>query len=515
MTATALLAPHGRRLGVRKRWVAIGVAVLGSLAGAGTAISPFVTMAALAAMLFVLILLNQPDVGTVAVVAVIFSNAAVLATKFHQVPSWVAALVPLLLAVPLAHIICTQRRGFLIVRPAVWLGGFLVVQILGTLLSADPDVSRADLATFATEGFLLYLLITNVVRSVDVMRRAAWALVVVAALLGALSFYQEVTKTYSSNYGGFSQMSQAAFGGNAPGASKTRRHAGPIGEQNRWAQSLAMVLPLAVALAASDRRKKLRLVALLAIGGILLGIAMTYSRGAVVGVALTLLFAVAVRWVRVRHAVIGAVLVVVAISIAAPSYISRASTVTDVAASAQTNNVSAQPGQVDSSFQSRAAEGTAAALAFIDHPVFGVGTGLFPSYYQSYARTLGLRVVGVQRQAHSLYLGVAAENGAFGLVTFGGVVVSTLRMLARARKHALASRPDLAALCTGWALGLFTYMTTGIFLHFAYIRYFWLFAALAAAAARVVDKEVREAEAQPTVDLPELDAPDAPVPATV
>ena len=68
------------------------------------------------------------------------------------------------------------------------------------------------------------------------------------------------------------------------------------------------------------------------------------------------------------------------------------------------------------------------------------------------------------------------------------MIASILGSLARARRR-LAAERDVAALATGFALALITYLTTGLFLHFAYIRYFWLFAALAAAMGMVVDPE--------------------------
>ena len=74
-------------------------------------------------------------------------------------------------------------------------------------------------------------------------------LVVVAGALGALSLVQEATGS-NSDFGGLATMSRAVIGGTDTGGGSAR-HAGPIGEQNRWAQSLAVVLPLAIALGAA------------------------------------------------------------------------------------------------------------------------------------------------------------------------------------------------------------------------------------------------------------------------
>jgi hypothetical protein len=64
----------------------------------------------------------------------------------------------------------------------------------------------------------------------------------------------------------------------------------------------------------------------------------------------------------------------------------------------------------------------------------------------------------------------------------------TLRYLARVRKRWIAEEPDLANMATAYMLSIVTYLTTGIFLHFAFIRYFWLIMALAAAVIYIAEQ---------------------------
>jgi hypothetical protein len=71
-------------------------------------------------------------------------------------------------------------------------------------------------------------------------------------------------------------------------------------------------------------------------------------------------------------------------------------------------------------------------------------------------------------------------------------VVVSLVGLARARRAALATRPDLAALATGFLLSIVAYLASGVFLHLSYARYFWMMLALAGVAAIVVRAAVRE-----------------------
>ena len=58
-------------------------------------------------------------------------------------------------------------------------------------------------ATFASEGLLLYVLMTNAVRDWRTLQAVFIALLAVGTLLGGLSVFQEVTGTYDNQYGGF------------------------------------------------------------------------------------------------------------------------------------------------------------------------------------------------------------------------------------------------------------------------------------------------------------------------
>ena len=69
------------------------------------------------------------------------------------------------------------------------------------------------------------------------------------------------------------------------------------------------------------------------------------------------------------------------------------------------------------------------------------------------------------------------------------VLLVTLWQLAKARRRWIGRRTDLANMVTAFSLSVVTYMTTGIFLHLSYARYFWLIMALAGAAAYMALRE--------------------------
>ena len=317
------------------------------------------------------------------------------------------------------------------------MGVFLIVQIISTLVSRDSKDAQLGLSNFAVEGFGMFLLITNVVRSLEVLRRIMWTLVIVTALLGALSLYQDVTKTYSNDYGGFAQMSDATFGGKN-GTEKKHRSSGPVGEQNRWAQNLCMIAPLALALAFGKGKRWAKPVALLSLAGIVVGIILTYSRGASVAIVLTFLIIVLLRWIRLSTAAVGALVLVLVLSSLAPAFVARSLTVFGAQDSLKAEKLGSLA-PYNGSFKSRSTENKAALHTFLDHQLVGVGPGLFPTYYQAYARAAGTRIVataGTQRQAHSLYLGLSAELGLFGILSFGAVMGSIIVQLARVRAAA-------------------------------------------------------------------------------
>jgi O-antigen ligase len=496
VTATAI---EHRDTAPPRVWAARAAVLAGGVVAAVVTEGRVLAVLAIGAVLAGVLIAARPGTAAVLAVALTFSNATVIAAREHGAPGAIALVVPTLFALTLADQVLRQRLPLVLPRSALWMVTFMLAQTLGALSSRSPVVSVASVQTFLLEGALLFLLVVTAVRGWRLVRLAAIALVVAAASLGVLSLVQELVGDDVREFGGFASMSNAVIGDDdGDGAA---RHAGPIGEQNRWAQSLVIVLPLAVALGVADRSHAVRLVGRVSAVGIGIGIVLTYSRGAVVGLVLTAVIAVVLRWVRASTAVIVAVAATVALVSLAPTFADRASTVV-TARSAVRAGPSATEGQ-DGSFANRTTEARAAISVFVAHPVIGVGVGLFPSYFQDEARAQGAdRIVGVDREAHSLYLGLAAETGLLGLASFTAFIGSLLASLARVRRRLRTTHPDAAALATGFALSIIAYLATGLFLHFAYIRYFWLLAGLAAAMGLVTDLPLPSSTTRPSVRHP-------------
>jgi putative inorganic carbon (HCO3(-)) transporter len=196
-----------------------------------------------------------------------------------------------------------------------------------------------------------------------------------------------------------------------------------------------------------------------------------------------------------------AALLGVALVLAIPGYRDRVQTVI-----VHPGSVTASAGDdaaADDSARARATESLAALLAWEDHPLLGSGPGVFPLLYQQYAPRVGYEVhikgVGTEagqaptREAHNLYLGIAADTGLLGLAAFLGLVGAILVPLLIAARRLRRVQPGLAHCAAGLALALVGYLAAGLFLSLAYERYFWLLLGLSAATARLTRRRLRAA----------------------
>ncbi|MFL5770879.1 MAG: O-antigen ligase family protein [Chloroflexota bacterium] len=459
--------------------IAVNVALAAGL-GAVAAFGGVAAVAVAVAAVALIWMLLRPQFATLVVLAILYSNAAAIAVQLHEWPYPIAALLPLMLVLPLAWYLL-QRGEPLIVTPALRLILLLfVAELLSTIVSRDPGNAADALFKFAVEGVFLVVAVTNVVRDIATVRRAVWVLLIIGAGLGVLSGYQQLTGSYDQDFLGFAQVSRAVIEtGTGVDVSGQPRLAGPIGEKNRYAQILIVLLPLAFTRMWDERTVLVRIAAAAMAVAISIGIALTFSRGAAVAFAMMVVVMVALRYIRLKQLVpvaLGAVIVLTLF----PTYTARLVTIESIGGAASTGG---QEGDPDDSIRSRLNEMLAAGLAFADHPLLGTGPGMFPTYYPRYAADIGIKIEHTDREAHNLFLGVAADLGIVGLTLFLGIIWVVLRDLRRARRRWIDERPEIANLATGFALAIVAYLGSGLFLHLAFERYYWLLIGLAAATA--------------------------------
>ncbi len=441
-----------------------------------------------------------PDLVVLLFVFVFYTNLAVVLTRFHGVPHIVASGVAVLLLVPIVKYLVVERQPVVVtpVLPLVFL--FLGALFLSGTLSREPDVVRGAIDLYLTEGLILYLLVSNAVRTTRMLTMVVWTLIAAASLLGALSVVQELTHSYENNYAGFAQVDRLDVGGNfniAPDTAEDKelrpRLGGPLGSENRYAQILAVIFPFALIRAFRDPRRRFRLLGAAASIFIASGVILSFSRGAAVALAATIVLMVLLRELRFRHVVLALAGLTTVVLLAFPHYLIRISSLEKITSLSTAETSTDGP---DSAIVGRQTENLAAWNTFLDHPMTGVGPGVyFHEYSREYANRLGIRYLESDRRGHSLYLEMAADIGMVGFAAFVAMVGSALVLLHRAMRYWRRLDPERSMIASSIFFGLVAYLASAAFLHLSYQRYFWIVLALASSAVWALRRDQAELRA--------------------
>jgi putative inorganic carbon (HCO3(-)) transporter len=441
------------------------------------------------AVLVTYLCISRPDAATLIVIAALYSNAAAVAVRDHGLPIFVGIIFPAPLLLPLAYYLLLRRRPVVLSPALPFLILYLLAMLLGGATSRDPEIAFEQMTDFVATGLIVFMIVTNVLRTESAVRRATWVIVLVGAGLSSIVVFQFVTGSFGNEYLGFAQVNFPGRGGSILTVNDGLvRLSGPIGEVNRFGQVLVVLVPLGAMLAAAAPSLPLRGLALGSMIITLAGVATTGSRGAALAVAVLMVAFFLLGSLRLRH--IGFVAILgIGLLVAFPAYGER---LLGLQALGQLSvDAAAGPAQGDvGNLRSRATETLAALLAFSDHPIAGVGAGQFSTYYQQYAREvssplLDTRIDVGEREAHNLFTDILAETGIVGFLGFMGAALTVIGGLLRARKRWAIERPGLAQLATGYVLALVAYASSGMFLHLSYERFYWIILALAAAVALV------------------------------
>jgi putative inorganic carbon (HCO3(-)) transporter len=446
-------------------------------------------------------MLRWPEAGTMFVMFVVYSNLAVAILHFRTqnqpingpmdtgLKSFLLGSVGLVLVVPLFYYLIVRRDLIVLDRTFKYILLFLVALVLASIFCRDEFLATTQILDFLIEGLTLYLLIINVVRDWPTLRKVIWTVLLAGVFMGSLTIFQEATHTTQNDYWGLAQRG-GVFGVGANGNTKIirTRAAGPIGEENRYAQIMLVLIPLAVFRFRNEHSRFLRLAALSS-GVVIIGaIVLTFSRGAFVSLLFLLFLMVGLHYIKRSYVftvlVVGSIVVVVA----EPDYLARLGSLGRVGAIFNTSQ-NARP-DTDISALRRFAGNLASLEVWMDYPVLGVGPGLYAKYYATPAvNQLGLIQQEKNFPSHNLYLEMAAETGAVGLICFMAIIGQLAIRLWRERKELAGKDSEASDLATAFFLSIIAYLVSGIFEHLAYPRYFWLLIALATVAARCARAE--------------------------
>jgi putative inorganic carbon (hco3(-)) transporter len=278
--------------------VLVALAVIAALAAAS---GMRLVAVAVIALSFAATLLVMPDTGTLLAVFVIYTNIAPVMVKFHGFPALVGMIVPALLLLPLFYHLVVRHEKIVLPSNVLWLVLFIVILMISTIFSSDVPTAFEELITYFTEGFLIYFLIVNVVRSSTQLRWIIWVLLAAGVILGGIPLYQQITGTFENNYGGFAQTTDASFRTGQlalQGDVRQLRLAGAVGEMNRFAQVMLMLVPLGLMRFWGERSLLLRGLAVIATAISAIGMALPFSRGAAVAFVMMVILMVFFRVIR-------------------------------------------------------------------------------------------------------------------------------------------------------------------------------------------------------------------------
>lgn len=460
-----------------------------------------------------------PEIGTLAALFAIYSNLAVLGMRSQSAIQTTAgspeqnsridvvlAVLALLLCAPLIYYFVVRKQHLIFDRGFILMLAFFAALLLSSFFARDKKLVEWELWDFLLEGLLLYFLLVNVVREFSALRRAVWTLLLAGSLMGGLSLIQKLSHSENNFYGGLAQtvaeISTTPSGREVIGKVRT---AGPIGESNRYALVLVVLLPLAALCFRTERSLILRLAAAAAAGLISAGILLTYSRGAIVTGVIVAGLMVATRLLKLRYACLAALGIGFFVTIWEPDVVARMASLERL--SSLFGNTHAAYQTPDTSAMRRYVESAAAWRTFLDHPLLGVGPGNFAAYYsQGYGNRVGLIEQTKKYRGHDLYLETLAETGVVGLISFVAILAAVMYGLWRERRHWMQIGPELAHTATAFLFSLAAFAIGATFVHLSYQRYFWLLLAVSSAALRIIHSYRAETPPARELPLPEEEA---------
>ena len=308
---------------------------------------------------------------------------------FAEVVSPVTVLAAMMLAIWLWRVLTgSERVEFSHMQ--LPLAIFLLCGIAGIYGALDVGIAIKILSIFVM-GASVYLVASQTVRSLDEVQAVLWAGAVGA---GTIGLYTAVTAMIS----GVSSVQASEGGGSYDRAAEL------FGSPNLLGGFLALAIPPIVALAASENLWWRRLSGYVLVVAAMVGLAFTYSRGAMIGTAVGLLVLLPV--LKRGRLTLGLALTA-AIVTTAGNVLVRVQSV-------------AAP-ESDPAFTSRLEIWGAALRLVAEHPLVGVGLGNFVAAYRNllipdlpvipYSLTL-------PEQAHNLFLNLAVEVGLVGAGAF-------------------------------------------------------------------------------------------------
>lgn len=350
-----------------------------------------------------------------------------------------------------------QRRPLIVVtRELIYAASLVLWALLSIPFSYWPGGSLLFVFDLYLKSVLVFLLLSQVVNTLERLKQVAWVLSFVAIPV-ALSGLQHFLTGNFLLLDNVSSEEKRIVGFDAPLTQNP----------NDLALMLNLILPLTVALFSISKSRSLRLILLCCISLDVATIIATFSRGGFITLAVTLVMSLWGLWRRQQKR--ATALLLFSLLVVAPflpsSYVDRLSTITDI---------NADP---TGSAQTRWAD-TQSALQYISrHPLVGAGVGM------NYLGLNEIRGSGWQG-IHNVYLEYTIELGIPGLLLFLLLLGGCIRSMSAVQRQSVFSG-DLYFLAEGIRISLIAFAVAALFHPVAYHFYFYYIAGLALAAVLI------------------------------
>lgn len=469
--------------------LAFGALAVGAGGVAGLLISevsnPLMVFASVAGLLAVFGMLLRPELGLLALIFMIYTRFSDVLVDVHGLPSIAKLFVPLLLLIILVRWGVYGQRLENWKLPTLLLAGYGLIGFSSLLYAAEPARVQDALVVFVKDAVILLIIVLLLQRGAT-LRRVIWTLLAAGIFLGTLSTYQQLTGTFDNDYWGFGQVALKNIVSDT-GASGYRI-GGPGLGPNGYGRYLLLVVPLALDRLWNEKRILWRILAAWAFAVSVLSIFFTFSRGTFLALVVVLIVMFVRRPPKPLVMLFTILVTAVLLQYLPTQYTQRLAGLTKLLPG---NSYEAE---ADISFRGRLSENISAWDMFLDQPLLGVGLENFNFHYQDYSRRLGLDPRREERSPHNLYLEIMSELGLVGLFWFIGLQWITFKGLQQARKDFLAAgMPDYAGISLAMGAAIIGFLVTGIFLHVAQPRFFWLLYGIALAIPHVAKRELKEA----------------------
>lgn len=471
------------------------------LAGGGAFVmgNPDVRIGALAAagLLAVVLVMSiyiKPSLGADVLIVAVLTNISRTFTD-RGLPSVIKPLVAIVaIAILVRYINAARLPGG---RTRTWgIEVYLILYFMATAFSymVAYDKSRAIEAILDLgKDIVIIYCIMFTLRRTETWKQSAWVIIITTTMLCLFGAYQVVTGNYQQTFLGLARVVE-----DVGSYSTTYRIAGPINEPNIWGQVVVSVVPLVIFRIIHSNRLRTKLFSIGILVVLLFEILNSYSRGAYLALAIILFLVLLGQRLHPLAWFGGVAAIVFVIPFLPSSYLERFQTLT-LLSPTNDNGI-----YQESSFRGRSSEMLTGLNMFIKNPLLGVGAGNYPNNYQEYTEELGLELRSGERDPHSLYVQILAETGIVGGITFLGFSILLLANLSRARRSVsyIPSYQDWVPWISAIQLSVIGYFITSIFLHGSYLRFFWIFVALALSAIQLTEESLIDSDRTNPLELP-------------